>query len=475
MEPKKIIQFVSKQMPKLAGVQFKELAKRHCESPIYNPKWEEDKDLMEGCEIMKTFIEQSDLKGVQNLQILSAEGKTPALFFTVDPTTEGETFTILFYGHYDKIPFGNQWTKGDPYNPKSIDSRYYARGAANGAYGLYSLVTSIRAIQAQTDVGKHPKIAVLIESSKESYSIDLNYHLQTIKDIVTPNLIVCIEGEVPDDPTTFWYTTSMKGEISFDLKVNVLTRGVHSGKNGGLAPDSFMIIQSLLKRIETITDGKVSIPLCEIDLSEEEKAIGQGFIDIVGDGFYNNVPYIHGTKLLGDTPVDIYLNSTFKPSLNIIGYEGIPTIENCSATIRPYTTVRVKLSLPPRKDVNEAKEAIEKALLADPPFKASVKIENYKIIQGGQLPMPDNVKAALNIVSQALESKDIGLQGARVAYPFALYLNATYPDAKMLVTGFGEMNASNIRGINENQQNGYWIKGMASFALFIGAYESYKN
>ena len=62
MEPKKIIQFVSKQMPKLAGVQFKELAKRHCESPSYNPNWEEDNDLMYGCVFFKPFIKQSDLK-----------------------------------------------------------------------------------------------------------------------------------------------------------------------------------------------------------------------------------------------------------------------------------------------------------------------------------------------------------------------------------------------------------------------------
>lgn len=51
-------------------------------------------------------------------------------------------------------------------------------------------------------------------------------------------------------------TTSLRGGLIFNLTVDVLTEGVHSGDASGIVPDSFRIIRDLLNRIEDPKTGK---------------------------------------------------------------------------------------------------------------------------------------------------------------------------------------------------------------------------
>lgn len=51
-------------------------------------------------------------------------------------------------------------------------------------------------------------------------------------------------------------TTSLRGGLIFNLTVDVLTEGVHSGDASGIVPDSFRIIRELLNRIEDPKTGK---------------------------------------------------------------------------------------------------------------------------------------------------------------------------------------------------------------------------
>jgi hypothetical protein len=45
-------------------------------------------------------------------------------------------------------------------------------------------------------------------------------------------------------------TTSLRGCLGFNLNVEVLSEGVHSGDASGIVPDSFRIIRELLNRLE---------------------------------------------------------------------------------------------------------------------------------------------------------------------------------------------------------------------------------
>jgi len=55
-----------------------------------------------------------------------------------------------------------------------------------------------------------------------------------------------------------WMTTSLRGAVIFNLNVEVLTEGVHSGDASGIVPDSFRIARNLLDRIENSETGMIA-------------------------------------------------------------------------------------------------------------------------------------------------------------------------------------------------------------------------
>ena len=57
----------------------------------------------------------------------------------------------------------------------------------------------------------------------------------------------------------FWTTVSLRGMIACELRVDVLTEGVHSGSASGVVPSSFRIMRQLLSRLEDETSGQVKV------------------------------------------------------------------------------------------------------------------------------------------------------------------------------------------------------------------------
>jgi len=52
-------------------------------------------------------------------------------------------------------------------------------------------------------------------------------------------------------------TSSLRGGIVVDLKVECGITGYHSGEVGGLVPDTFRIIRALLDRVDDVETGAV--------------------------------------------------------------------------------------------------------------------------------------------------------------------------------------------------------------------------
>ena len=474
MDVNELKSFVSNHVQESMG-NFKKLAAHKCLSPIYNSNWEADGDLTDALKEVKEFVESLQIVGLMNSQILQSKGVTPAYFFTVEPTDEDEKFTILFYSHVDKIPFGSGWSPNkNPEKPAIIDGLLYGRGVSNGCNAIFSLTAAIQAIQAQNQ--KHPRIVVLIETSKESGSVDLTEHLSTfVKGIVEPNMIVCLNGEIP----TYDYmcfVTSMKGELAFDAEITVLTRAVHSGGFGGLSPDSLTVFDMIMNKIESTNGSKITIPLLEEEITEEETAKAQEIENLLGSAFYQNVPTVQGLKLLGDSTADIYINSVYKPSFNLIGIEKIPNMANAAASLRPSTLFRCCFRLPAKTDVNAASETIKKVFVEDTPYQAPVDITNYKLIQGTTFQIADNVKTAIEKASKDVFDLD------KVVYwdnpgtlPHMQIFNALFPNASLLSTGVANMIISNIRGVEENLSISYYMKVTQNLSYFISLYNNFKS
>jgi len=49
-------------------------------------------------------------------------------------------------------------------------------------------------------------------------------------------------------------------------------------------------------------------------------------------------------------PVEVLLNRTWRPALSITGIEGLPPLGSAGNVLRPFTTVKISMRIPPRLD-----------------------------------------------------------------------------------------------------------------------------
>jgi hypothetical protein len=55
----------------------------------------------------------------------------------------------------------------------------------------------------------------------------------------------------------------------------------------------------------------------------------------------------------------MYLNNVWRPNLSITGAEGLPSISMAGNVLRPKTSVRCSMRLPPTYDAKKANELME--------------------------------------------------------------------------------------------------------------------
>jgi acetylornithine deacetylase/succinyl-diaminopimelate desuccinylase-like protein len=239
---------------------------------MYNPNWETDGDFISCFNIMKDYINSQNISSIKNLQIFQEEGVTPSLFFSAP---SNDSYTILFYSHIDKIPFGEKWTKCNPKDPKIIDNYVYGRGVSTSIYAIFTILGMLKTME---DLSlPRPSIAVLIESAFESGSPDLTTHLSKALEIV-PNInqVICLDTCGPTN-NHFHYMKSCRGLISFDLKITTGLKEVNSGSIGrNIDPMMFFnnILSNKIKTINKSEDGKttkISIEALEKEISEGKK------------------------------------------------------------------------------------------------------------------------------------------------------------------------------------------------------------
>jgi acetylornithine deacetylase/succinyl-diaminopimelate desuccinylase-like protein len=125
------------------------------------------------------------------------------------------------------------------------DGKLYGRGGADDGYAFFSSLLAIRLLQEQGV--PHATCSILIEGSEESGSVDLPAYVDHLAGrLGEPDLVVCLDAEC-GNYEQFWLTTSLRGNLTGTLSVEVLTEGVHSGMGTGIAASPFRILRGLLR------------------------------------------------------------------------------------------------------------------------------------------------------------------------------------------------------------------------------------
>ncbi len=407
-----------------------------CLSPAYDPDWAERGAITEAAELLQAWVRDQDT--ALKSEIIQLPGRTPVLL--IDNGGSGEP--IVVYGHMDKQPPLGEWRSGlGPYEPVREGDLLYGRGTADDGYSTFAAVTGLLAAG-----GGHGRVLILIEASEESGSPDLLAHLENLGGrIGTPRLVICLDsGGLSFD--RLWLTTSLRGNIVADVRVDVLTEGIHSGQGGGVVPSSFRILRRILSGIEDEATGRILLPeLLGAGIPESHRAN----IETLADEFsVSAVPAVEGLHLLEPDPVDRLVARTWGAALEVTGADGLPKPRDGGNVLRPSTTLKLSLRLPPDVDAQAASDALISAIRTDE--GAHITIDLEAAAQGWVAPPLDaGVAATLSAVSKERFGRDFGSIGEGGSIPFLADLQKGFPGTQFVATGVLGPH-SNAHGPNES-------------------------
>ncbi|MCB1646621.1 MAG: M20/M25/M40 family metallo-hydrolase, partial [Pseudomonadales bacterium] len=221
-------------------------------SPMFDPNWEANGHIERAMQHMISWVETQGIEGLKT-ELHRLPGRTPTLLLTYPGDA---TKTVLIYGHMDKQPEFNGWHDDlAPWEPVRKGDKLYGRGGADDGYAIYSAITALKCL---LDHGEAvPRVVILIEASEESGSPDLPVYMESLAEqIGTPGLVIALDSTC-GNYDQLWITTSLRGMLIGELKVQVLEQGAHSGAAGGIVGSSFRILRSLISRMENEATGEI--------------------------------------------------------------------------------------------------------------------------------------------------------------------------------------------------------------------------
>jgi len=416
-------------------------------SPAFDADWAANGHIDRAVDLIVERCQRFAPDGM-TFEVVRLEGRTPVVLaeLAATPGLEGHA-PVLMYGHLDKQPEMTGWREGlGPWIAVRDGDRLYGRGGGDDGYAAFASTLALKALE-RTGADR-PRAVVLIEACEESGSYDLPHYIEHLSArIGSPELVVCLDSGA-GDYDRLWNTTSLRGLVSGDLTVSLLSAGVHSGDASGVVPDSFRVARQLLSRLEDevtgeiIEDFQVEVPTGRCD---QARAAGE----VLGTEVAGKFPFHDGTRAVGDMPAEQVLARTWRAALSITGAGGLPALGDAGNVSRPRTQLKLSLRIPPTLDPNVAIARLEELLCSDPPYGAQVTFEADTPGPGWDAPaLAPWLDEALSEVGQTWFGAPTAHMGEGGSIPFMGLLAERFPRAQFLVTGvLGP--ESNAHGPNE--------------------------
>src|SRR5262249_1105750 len=263
------------------------------ESPLFDPDWQAHGHMQRAVALVADWIRRQHIPGgtPEGVQ----EGGPPPL--PVPDFSGSIPDTVLMYGHLDKQPPMIGWRDGlGPWTPYfDADGRLYGRGAADDGYAVFTALATVKALK---DHGQpHGRIVILIECSEESGSRDLPYYIDTYAArLGTPSLVICLDSGC-GNYEQLWSTTSLRGQMLINLRIEVRRDGVHSGLASGIVPNPFLILRKLLDRLEDIDTGAIRVSELHVPIPQERMQQAEKAAGVLGGAIVDDLPLLEAVHV----------------------------------------------------------------------------------------------------------------------------------------------------------------------------------
>jgi acetylornithine deacetylase/succinyl-diaminopimelate desuccinylase-like protein len=416
-------------------------------SPVFDPNWQHHGHMDRAIDHVMDWIDGQQVPGL----IMSRQqlpGRTPLLYLDLPATPHADKGCILIYGHLDKQPEFTGWRTGlGPFKPVLENDRLYGRGGADDGYAVYAMIAAIKAL-AQQGLAM-PRMIGIIECSEESGSPDLAGYMASLAgQLDDTDLVIALDSSC-GNYDQLWLTTSLRGMLIGELRVDVLNEGAHSGAAGGIVPSSFRILRQLLSRLEDETSGAITPSFLNEQIPDFRRAEAAAAGAVLADSFGEMYSFAGAGVPLSSDPTELVINNTWQAALEVTGMDGLPTLAAAGNVLRPFSSAKLARRLPPTTDATRAAAQLHTLLTEDPPHGSRVTFEFDTPASGWHAPaISTDLNASLQEASRTFFGAPAIAMGCGGSIPFMEYLARTLPDAQFLVTGVLGPH-SNAHGPNE--------------------------
>ncbi|MCP3065519.1 M20 family metallopeptidase [Myxococcus sp. K38C18041901] len=421
-------------------------------SPAFDPDWVKAGHMEAAVQLIVEWCQAQapHLPGLtlEVIRLKNEQGgeRTPVIYMEV-PGTKGDD-TVLMYGHLDKQPEMTGWREGlTPWTPVREGDKLYGRGGADDGYSAFASLAALRLLREQGVA--HARTVILIEACEESGSYDLPAYIEALAPrIGKPSLVVCLDSGCANYEQ-LWMTTSLRGMVAGNLRVDVLTEGVHSGDASGIVASSFRVLRQVLSRVEDESTGRVKVDGLHVEIPKERREQAASAAKVLGEEVFGKFPWVSGMKPMSEDGAELVLNRTWRPALSVTGVDGLPPLQSAGNVLRPFTTVKLSMRIPPRLEPKAAQKALKDALEKDPPYQAQVSFEGDKASIGWDAPpLAGWLSRAVESASGTYFGRPAMAMGEGGTIPFMGMLGERFPEAQFLITGLLGP-GSNAHGPNE--------------------------
>jgi acetylornithine deacetylase/succinyl-diaminopimelate desuccinylase-like protein len=420
-------------------------------SPMFDAQWKQNGYMDDAVKLMHAWAAAQNVDGM-TVEVVQLEGRTPLIYIEVPATGGADSKAaddcVLLYGHLDKQPEMTGWADDlGPWKPVIKGDKLYGRGGADDGYAIFGSLAAIQALRDQKI--PHRRCVILIEACEESGSYDLPHYVDHLAArIGKPSLVVCLDSGC-GNYDQLWCTTSLRGLAGGNLKVSVLSEGVHSGDASGVVPSSLRLLRQILSRLEDENTGKIRVDGLFVDVPAERLAQAKKAAQVLGTAVYDKFPFLPGMTPMSDDLTELVLNRTWRPALSVTGVDGMPPLTSAGNVLRPYTAVKLSLRLPPTLEGEKAGKLLKQLLMDNPPNGAKVEFSLEKSSTGWNAPaMSPWLEHALDHASQDFFGQPAMFMGEGGTIPFMGMLGEKFPGAQFVITGVLGPH-SNAHGPNE--------------------------